>query len=277
MTFDVDPSAATLAGDGGPRAIPHRRAVPGLIVEVTTDGFVGGVVRCTDREVVLRDRRARERRFANTPGTFIVDERRVALIPDDDTASRSSVPATPQVTNSGSIAVPSRARVARAARILVEGVHDAELVEQVWGDDLRHEGVVVEPLHGADDLAAVVNRAAPGPGRRLGVLLDHLVDGSKESRLARAAAHPHVLITGHPFVDIWAAVRPEAVGVEAWPEIPRDRIWKEGIADYMGAADVHDAWRRIRSSVRTWHDLDRDLIRAVESLIDFVTGDEPAD
>jgi len=28
---------------------------------------------------------------------------------------------------------------------LVEGRHDAELVEQVWGDDLRVEGVVVKP------------------------------------------------------------------------------------------------------------------------------------
>jgi len=274
MTFDVDPSAGTLAGDGGSRAIPERHAVPGLIVEVTTDGFVGGVLRCTDREVVLRDRRGRERRFVNTPGTFIVDERRVALLPDPAIDSGQDVPAAPRLTNSGSIAAPTRARVARAARILVEGVHDAELVEQVWGDDLRIEGVVVEPVHGADDLAGVVRRAAPGPGRRLGVLLDHLVDGSKESHLARAAAHPHVLITGHPFVDIWAAVQPQAVGVEAWPDIPRDRNWKEGIAGYLGAADVHDAWRRIRSSVRTWHDLDRDLIRAVESLIDFVTSDE---
>ncbi len=277
MTFDVDPSAGTLAGDGGPRAIPRQRAVPGLIVEVTTDGFIGGLIRCTDREVVLRDRRGRERRFTNTPGTFLVDERRVALVPDGPARSPSAASQLPRTTNSGSLAAPMRARVARAGRILVEGVHDAELVEQVWGDDLRIEGVVVEPLHGADDLAAVLRHHGPGPGRRLGVLLDHLVDGSKESHLARAAAHPHVLITGHRFVDIWAAVRPGAVGIEAWPDIPRNRPWKEGIAEYLGAADVHDAWRRIRSSVTTWHDLDRDLIGAVESLIDFVTADDGPD
>lgn len=274
MTFDVDPSAGTLAGDGGPRAIPRRRAAPGLIVEVTTDGFIGGVVGCTDREVVLRDRRGRERRFTNTPGTFIVDERRITLVPDRPAPPQPSGPPTPRTTNSGSFAAPTRARVARAGRILVEGVHDAELVEQVWGDDLRIEGVVVEPLHGADDLTAVIRQHAPGPGRRLGVLLDHLVDGSKESHLARTAAHPHVLITGHRFVDIWAAVRPGAVGVGAWPDIPRNRNWKEGIAEHLGAKDVHDAWRRIRSSVETWNDLDRDLIGAVESLIDFVTADE---
>ena len=34
-------------------------------------------------------------------------------------------------------AAPVRARVARASRIFVEGRHDAELVEKVWGDDLR--------------------------------------------------------------------------------------------------------------------------------------------
>ena len=41
----------------------------------------------------------------------------------------------------------------------MEGKHDAELVEKVWGHDLRIEGVVVEPLHGVDDL----------PGDRAGV------------------------------------------------------------------------------------------------------------
>jgi hypothetical protein len=278
VTFDVDPTAGMLAGDGGPREIPRRRATPGLIVEVASDGFAGAVVRCTDREVVLRDRRGRQRRFANTPGSFIVDDRRVVLLPSgpDVTTGRSAA-TSPAVTNSGSVAIDTAARVARASRILVEGRHDAELVEQVWGDDLRVEGVVVEPLHGADDLAAVVRGFAPGPGRRLGVLLDHLVDGTKESHIARAAAHPHVLITGHPFVDIWAAVKPQAVGIAGWPDIPRGRPWKEGIAEHLGSADVHEAWQRIRASVRTWHDLDRELLRAVESLIDFVTDDGETD
>ena len=47
----------------------------------------------------------------------------------------------------------TKARVARASRIFVEGRHDAELVEKVWGDDLRVEGVVVEYIEGVDDLA----------------------------------------------------------------------------------------------------------------------------
>ena len=68
----------------------------------------------------------------------------------------------------------------------MEGKHDAELVEKVWGDDLRVEGIVVEPMHGIDDLAAAVAAFRPGPGRRLGVLVDHLVPDSKESRIADA-------------------------------------------------------------------------------------------
>src|SRR3546814_11263610 len=80
-----------------------------------------------------------------------------------------------------------------------------------------------------DDLASVVRELEPGPGRRIGVLLDHLVEGSKETRSAREARHPHVLVTGTPFVDVWAAVRPTVAGFEAWPEVPRGIPWKEGV------------------------------------------------
>ena len=52
-------------------------------------------------------------------------------------------------TASASVAVTgARARAARAVRIYAEGRHDAEL----WGADLRLEGVVVEYLGGVDDL-----------------------------------------------------------------------------------------------------------------------------
>ena len=53
------------------------------------------------------------------------------------------------------------ARVAAASRIWVEGRHDAELLELVWGDELRDGGIVVEPLHGADHLADAVAAFAP--------------------------------------------------------------------------------------------------------------------
>ena len=94
--------------------------------------------------------------------------------------------------------------MARASRIFVEGRHDAELVERVWGDDLRLEGVVVELLDGVDRLPEVLAEFGPGATRRAGVLVDHLVPGSKERRMADRVASPHVLVVGHPFVDVWA-------------------------------------------------------------------------
>jgi hypothetical protein len=251
------------------RTIPELVARPGLLVEVTQGTFVGTIVRCDPSGVVLRDRRGRERAFGLHPGAFLVDDRPVTLVPP--APARTAAPSASTVTASGSVAVPRpRARVARPSRILVEGIHDAELVETVWGDDLRVEGVVVDVLHGADDLAAVVREHDPAPGRRLGILLDHLVPGSKEARIAAGIQHPHVLVTGHPFVDVWAAVRPEVVGIAAWPEVPHGEPWKEGVARRLGVDDPQELWRRIRGSVRSWRDLDRSLIGAVEQLIDFV-------
>lgn len=276
MPFDIDPTAGTLAGGGRPRAVPVLVATPGLLIEVASGSFVGRVVGVDHRAVLLRDRRGRERRFELHPGAFLVDERRVTLVPPPiEPPTATSAP----TTASGSLAVPaSPARVARTSRLLVEGVHDAELLEAVWGDDLRVEGVVVEVLHGADDLAAVVRGYAPGPGRRLGILLDHLLPGTKEARIAASVRHPHVLVTGHPYVDVWAAVRPEVVGIAAWPEVPPGEPWKQGVATRLGVADHHDLWRRIRASVGSWRDLDQALIGSVEQLIDFVTdpNDTPA-
>ena len=183
----------------------------------------------------------------------------------------------PAVTTSGSIAVAATAaRVARASRILVEGVHDAELVEKVWGDDLRVEGVVVERLDGIDHLAAVVGDFGPGPGNRLGVLVDHLVPGSKEARLGgRRSATRTCSSPARPFVDVWEAVKPAVVGILAWPDIPRGTDWKAGVCEWLGVADPAAMWRRILASVRTYADLEPALVGAVERLIDFVT--EPAE
>jgi hypothetical protein len=155
----------------------------------------------------------------------------------------------------------------------VEGKHDAELVEKIWGDDLRDVGVVVEYLEGVDDLPAIVAGFAPAPGRRLGVLVDHLVDGSKETRIAAGVRSPHVLVVGHPFVDIWAAVRPSAVGIARWPDVPPGQPWKEGVLRAIGwPAQVPAAWQRILRSVTSFADLEPELLGRVEELIDFVTA-----
>ena len=153
-------------------------------------------------------------------------------------------------------------------------MHDAELVEKVWGDDLRVEGVVVELLDGADNLMEVVRGFGPRPGRRLGILLDHLVSDSKESRIAAGVDHPDVLVTGHPFIDVWAAVKPSVVGIPEWPEVPRGEEWKAGVCRRLGVDDPRLFWKRILGSVSSYADLEPPLVGAVEQLIDFVT--EPA-
>jgi hypothetical protein len=128
-------------------------------------------------------------------------------------------PLRPTRTASGSVAVQdAKARVARASRIFVEGRHDAELVEKVWGDDLRIEGVAVEYLGGVDDLADHLRDFRPGPQRRVGVLVDHLVRGVEGERGSPRPSRSspvgkHVLIVGHPFVDVWQAVKPERLGL----------------------------------------------------------------
>ena len=132
-----------------------------------------------------------------------------------------------------------------------------------------------------EDLPGIVAEFGPGPQRRLGVLVDHLVAGSKEARIAeevrRSPAGAHTLVVGHPYVDIWQAVKPERLGLERWPVIPRNIEWKHGICDALGwphgsQADIARAWQKIRSRVRDWTDLEPALIGRVEELIDFVTA-----
>jgi len=253
----------------------HRREVPvvdlrrGQILEVPGDGWIGEVVALRDGQVVLRDRRGRDRQFA-LDSTFYVNDRPVRVVLPERPAARSEIP----TTRSGSTSVTLRARVARGSRIWVEGIHDAELLELIWGDDLRAEGVVVEPLSGIDDLEAGVATFAPDAENRLGILVDHLVPGSKERRIADRVRGPHVLVTGHPFVDVWAAVKPEVAGLDTWPTIPVGVAWKEGICRAVGAGDPATFWRGLLSRVSHYTDLDRSLVGAVEQLIDFVT-EEP--
>ncbi len=267
-------SGDVLAADRVRRpSVPTQvEAEHGLVVEDAETAFCGAVVRCEKTAggltVTLEDRRGRHRVFPLGPG-FLIDGAPVALV-------RPAVATTsaPRRTASGSLAVHGvRARVAQGSRIYVEGRHDAELVEKVWGDDLRIEGVVVEHLGGIDDLPAVVREFAPGPDRRLGVLVDHLVPGSKESRLAGQVVSPHVRVVGHPYVDVWQAVRPAVLGIAAWPEVPHGTPWKEGVCAGLGwPVDTPAAWRRILGAVTTYADLEPSLLGRVEELIDFVTG-----
>jgi hypothetical protein len=248
------------------RAIPEVPIEPGLVVEDPASGFCGAVIRMEKGNVVLEDRHGRHRLFPLTPAGFLIDGKPVTLVRAPVAAAVS------QRSASGSVRVAGlRARTARDSRVWVEGIHDAELVERVWGHDLRVEGVVVQPLHGIDELVDRVAEFGTGPGRRLGVLVDHLVAGSKEDRIVDGLNDLNVLVTGHPYVDIWQAVTPRAVGIRAWPVVPRGIPWKEGVCAALGWGEPADGWRRVLSSVSTFRDLETPLIGAVERLIDFVT------
>jgi hypothetical protein len=255
-------------------AIPVVEADRDLVVEDAADGFCGAVVECEKDVVRLEDRFGKVRVFPLTPGGFLLDGVRVTLV-----RPAAPGPARPTRTASGSVAVQGQtARVARGGRIYVEGRHDAELVERVWGDDLRIEGVVVEYLEGIDHLRDVARSFAPTNERRLGVLVDHLVSGSKESRIAaEVSASPHVLVVGHPYVDVWQAVKPTSLGIDAWPSVDRAISWKTGICAALGwphetKADIAAAWRRILAVVNSYADLEPALLGRVEQLIDFVTA-----
>ena len=258
------------------RRFPACEAKPGIPIAHRSSGFAGRLVALDGDEVVVAGQTGLEKRFRNAPGSFAVGGQAVHLVPPAAPPDGPDPLAGGRVsagrTASGSRAVVgARARIAQPSRILVEGVHDAELVEKVWGDDLRLEGVVVERLDGIDHLADVVGEFSPGPGRRLGVLVDHLVPGSKEARIAAEVRHPHVLVTGTPYVDVWEAIRPAAAGITAWPEVPKGQPWKEGVCAALGVAEPGLFWRKLLSGVTTWKDLATPFVRAVEQLIDFVT------
>lgn len=261
--------------DAGKKEVARVGAAPGLVVEVAGDGFCGAVTRVQSGTVELEDRRGLRRLFP-LGGGFLIDGAAVEL------TVLAAAPAARTRTASGSFAAEDRrARIARASRILVEGRHDAELVEKVWGDDLRAEGVVVEYLQGVDLLEQTLRDEPPGPGRRYGVLVDHLVAGSKESRIAGAVARgphgAHVRIVGHPHIDVWQCVLPASLGIRAWPEVPRGIEWKVGVSRALGwpardQADIARTWQRILGAVKTYRDLDPALLGRVEELIDFVTA-----
>jgi hypothetical protein len=262
-----------LAVAGRRRSRPFRRvpAEPGLVVEDATGRFCGAVVLCEKDAVTLEDRHGSRRVFPLSPAAFLLEGEPVMLVRP---AGGAACAPGGLRTASGSVAAPaSRAKVARASRIYVEGRHDAELVEKIWGDDLRDVGVVVEYLGGIDDLPAIVDQFRPAPSRRLGVLVDHLVAGSKETRLAASVQSPDVLVVGHPYIDVWAAVKPAVLGIGGWPEIPKGTPWKEGVLRALGwPPDTAAAWPRILRAVTGFADLEPEFLGRVEELIDFVTA-----
>ncbi len=266
------------------RKLPEVPVQRGMVLEDVQSGWVGEVVRVEKSGgmhiVSLEDRRGKVKSFQLGFG-FLLEGAPIQLMPPAARVSAGAVPAGR--TASGSVRVQGqRAQVAKASRIWVEGKHDAELVEKVWGDDLRVEGIVVEPLHGVDDLKSAIASFGPGPQRKLGILVDHLVAGSKESRIAAEAvtvpgAAGNVLIVGHPYVDVWQAIRPKVLGIPEWPAVPRGVDWKTGILRAFGwphqtAEDIGLGWQRLLGAVRSYADLEASLLGRVEEVIDFLTA-----
>ncbi|MGO1544201.1 MAG: DUF3097 family protein [Gulosibacter sp.] len=272
--YDSDP-LATFRESKKPRKPREVTAKRGMWLEDANTQFFGQLVAADRDTVTLADADGAKRSFPRH-AVFLDDDGAVTLVfrkPASKSRARSA---------SGSFLVKDApARVARAGRIFVEGRHDAELVERVWGHDLRVEGVVVEYLEGADHLDKVLGDFGPTPTRRVGVLLDHLVQGSKETRIAQGITQQFgadsVLVVGHPYVDVWQAVKPLRLGRQSWPVIPRGQSWKHGICEALGLphedqADIANAWRLILDRVRDWGDLEPSVIGRVEELIDFVTA-----
>jgi hypothetical protein len=269
------PDVLAAAGRRRSRELRRVPAEPGLVVEDATGRFCGAVVLCEKDAVTLEDRHGSRRVFPLSPAAFLLEGEPVMLVRPAGGAAPGAAraPGGPRTASGSVVAPPSRAKLARASRIYVEGRHDAELVEKIWGDDLRDAGVVVEYLGGIDDLPAIVDQFRPAPSRRLGVLVDHLVAGSKESRLAAGVQSPDVLVVGHPYIDVWAAVKPAVLGIGGWPEIPKGTPWKEGVLRALGwPPDTAAAWQRIRRAVTGLADLEPEFLGRVEELIDFVTA-----
>lgn len=268
-----------------PHAPRAARPVPvelGMVLEDVVSGYVGEVVDigrvAGSWQMTLEDRAGKRRAFDLGKG-FWLEGIAVDLQPPAPTLVKTQpkTVAGKTLTASGSLHVDHRARVARPSRIWVEGKHDAELVAKIWGEDLAYEGIMIEELFGADNLMDVLAEFAPSDDVRAGILLDHLVPGSKESRIAeQASTLPGVLVLGHPYVDVWQAIKPRVVGIDRWPDVPRGEDIKVGTLRRLGwahdtAEDVGLGWKRIVDSVHSYTDLEPALLGRMEELIDFVT------
>lgn len=265
--------------------LPQVHAEAGMVLEDPGTGFVGAVLRVEKsggmQIVELEDRRGNRRAFPLGPGLWL--EGRAINLLSPSPASRTPVSAGNQTgkTNSGSRAVAGhKASVAKASRLWVEGTHDAQLIQHVWGEDLALAGIAVELLDGADNLQEVLDHFHPSATSRAGVLLDHLITGSKETRIAdQVQQHwgkDAVMIAGHPYVDIWQAVKPARLKLKQWPDVPRNEDIKAGTLRRLGwphqsKEDIGLGWQRILRQVRDYRDLEPALLGTVESLIDFVT------
>ena len=262
---------------------PELAADPGLVVEDVETGWVGAVLR-TEKSggvhlVVLEDRHGKVRSFPLGPG-FWVDGAPVRLVP-------------PRAIRAGAAQahgerLGGRARRTGPAPPGRPGSSSRGGTTPSWS---RRCGVTTCASRASSwrcSTAWTTSRPPSGPSRpdRGDVSACSSTTswrGARNGTKPRAwpaspALREHVLVAGHPYVDIWQAVRPARLGLGRWPEVPRGRPWKEGVLAALGwphatAADVAAGWRRILAAVDSYADLEPALLGRVEELIDFVTGD----
>ena len=231
---------------------PQVAAENGLVVEDSAGDFCGAVVACEKDAVTLEDRRGKRRVFPLT-GTFLLEGKRVTLVrPATGQGSR------PGRTASGSVAAPvSRARVARASRIYVEGKHDAELVEKIWGDDLRDVGVVVEFLNGIDDLPAIVARVRAGcepAPRRARRSPGRWLEGESHRRAGELTARPRGWSPVHRRLGCGEAVGPRhrpLAGRAARHAMEGRRARRDRLAAGYRRRRGGESWQ-VSGPTRTW-------------------------
>ena len=138
---------------------PTQPATLGEVVEVLADGYVGAIVgheKTYDGDFIrLENNQGKTRLFKLRPGAFLVDGIRTTL-------TKPQPAARPQRSNSGSTrVVDAPAKVAAPSRIWVEGVHDAAIVEKIWGHDLRSKALLSNILKGSTTCPTGSPNSAP--------------------------------------------------------------------------------------------------------------------
>ena len=262
------------------KVVPEIALERGMVLEDATTGFCGAVTRWENGLVVLEGRGDKRRSFPIGYGLLLEGKPVLVKVPPRAPATGQR---TPGRTASGSVAGPTeRAKVALPSRIYVEGRHDAELVEKIWGDDLRHVGVVVEFMDGIDDLSDIVAEFRPERGRRWACWPITWCPAARSPGSPPAWRRVRTARTcSSPAIPSWTSGRRSSrskLGLPSWPHVPRGTDIKHGTCAALGwphrdQADIARAWQRILATVTSWSDLERGLLTPVEQLIDFVTQD----
>ena len=207
------------------------------------------------------------------PAAFLLDGRPVTLV--RPAARRPAARGPGARTASGSFAVAGApARVARASRIWVEGVHDAALRRTDLGRRPARRGRRGRTArrHRRPGRARARRSARPASG-----------GSACSSTTSWPAARRRASSPSVPRTPTRARHRPPLRRRLAGGEADRARHRRvadgaarhrleDGICAALGVSDPREMWRRVLAGVDSYADVEVPLLRAVEELIDFVTG-----